>query len=70
MEYESSTKVSEIQNEFMRSFVYPKMQTYNYKEFCPTKQIRIVAQKTYLHSPKNHQKSATSLVCVVGQESL
>ena len=42
------------------------------KDFCPTKQTRIVAGKTaYLHSPKNHQiKSTTVLVCMLGQKSL
>ena len=70
MEYESSTKVSEIQNEFMRSFVYPIMQTYNYKEFCPTKQIRIVAKKWPTLTKKSPEKSATIHVCMAVQKSL
>ena len=37
--------------------ISPKMQTKNYKDFCPNKQTRIIGKKpAYLHSPKNHQK--------------
>ena len=51
--------------------VSPKMQTKYYKDFCPTKQTRIVAKKNSLNSPKNHQKKgATLLLCLVGQKSL
>ena len=32
--------------------VSPKMQTKNYKDFCPTKQTSTVAKKNCLHSPK------------------
>ena len=35
--------------------VSPKMQTKNYKDFCPTKQTRIIAKKNCLHLPKNNQ---------------
>ena len=49
MEYESSdlpTSKGQWNSEWIYEvIVYPKMQTYNYKEFCPTKQIRIVAKK-------------------------
>ena len=44
--------------------VSPKMQ--NYKDFCPTKQTRIVAKTTTY----THQKSATILVFMVGQKFL
>ena len=52
--------------------VSSKMQTKNYKDFCPTKQTRIVAKKNCLHSPKNHQKKVLHmiLVCMVGQKFL
>ena len=40
--------------------VYPKMQTKNYKDFCPTKQTRIVA-------PIFGDFLAMILVCLVGQ---
>ena len=54
--------------------VSPKMPTKNFKDFCPTKQKRIIAKKTaytpdcYTHQ-KITKKSATILVCLVGQKS-
>ena len=50
--------------------VSPKMQTKNYKDFCSTKQTRIVAKKTVYTHQKLTKKSATILVCLVGQKSL
>ena len=50
--------------------VSPKMQTKNYKNFCPTKQTRIVAKKTAYTHQKITKKSATILVCIVGQKFL
>ena len=49
--------------------VCSKMPTKNFPDFCPTKETRIVAKKTALHSSKNHQKNATVLVCLIGQKS-
>ena len=46
-----------------------KMQTKNYKYFCPTKQTRIVAKKTAYNHQKITKKSAI-LVCLIGQKSL
>ena len=42
--------------------VSPKMQTQNYKDFCPTKQTRIVAKKTAYTHQKITKKSAAILV--------
>ena len=50
--------------------VSPKMQTKNYKDFCPTKQTRIVAKKLCTLTKKSPEKSATILVCMVGQKCL
>jgi hypothetical protein len=46
------------------------MPTKNYKDFCPIKQTRIVAKKTAYNHQKITKKSATILVCLVGQKSL
>ena len=55
------------------------MQTKIFKDFCPTKQTRIIAKKkNNLQTTKKHQKitkkitkkSAAILVCLVGQKSL
>ena len=46
----------------------PKMPTKNFKDFCPTKQTRIIAKKTaYTHQKITKKKSATILVYFVGQ---
>ena len=50
--------------------ISPKMQTKTYKDFCPTKQTRIVAKKNCLHSPTYHQKKYYVLCFLVGQKSL
>ena len=50
--------------------VTPKMQTKNYKDFCPSKQTRIIAKQTAYFHQKITKKSATILVCLVGQKSL
>ena len=50
--------------------VSPKMKTKNYKDFCPTKQTRIVAKKTAYTHQKIIKKSAMILVWIVGQKSL
>ena len=50
--------------------VSPKMQTKNYKDFCPTKQKRIVAKKTAYTHQNITKKSATILACLVEQKSL
>ena len=50
--------------------VSPKMPTKNCKDFCPTKQTRIVAKKPAYNHQKITKKSATILVCLVGQKSL
>ena len=50
--------------------VSPEMQTKNYKDFCPTKQTRSVAKKSAYTHQKITKKSATILVCMVGQKSL
>ena len=47
-----------------------KMPTKNYKNFCPTKQTRIVAKKTAYNHQKITKKSAMILVCLVGQKYL
>ena len=49
---------------------FSKIQTKNYKDFCPTKQTRIVTKKTAYTDQKIIKKSATILVCLVGQKSL
>ena len=49
--------------------VSPKMQTKNYKDFCPTKQTRIIAKKTAYNHQKSTKKSVTILVCLVVKKS-
>ena len=51
--------------------ISPKMQTKTYKDFCPTKQTRIVAKKktAYTHQ-KITKKSATILFRLVEQKFL
>ena len=50
--------------------ISPKMQTKSYKDFCPTKQTRIIAKKTAYSHQKITKKSTTIPVCSVGQKSL
>ena len=44
----------QLSSEWIYEFiVFPKIQTKNYKDFCPTKQTRIIAKKTaYTHQKK------------------
>ena len=48
-------KAGQIKGQLNSEWIYevivsPKMQTKNYKDFCPTKQTKIVAKKTaYTH---------------------
>ena len=51
------------------TLVSPKMQTENYKDFCPIKQTGIIAKKTDYTHQKITKKSDTILVCMVGQKS-
>ena len=61
----------QLSSEWIYEFiVFPKIQTKNYKDFCPTKQTRIIAKKTAYTHQKITKKSATILVCLVGQKSL
>ena len=50
--------------------VSPKMPTKNFKDFCPTKQTRIVAKKPFYMHQKITKKSATILVCLLEQKTL
>ena len=50
--------------------VSPKMQTKNYKDFCPTKQTRMVAKNLPTLTKKSPKKSAAILVCLVRQKYL
>ena len=50
--------------------ISPKMLIKNYKDFCPTKQTRIVAKKTAYTHQEITKKSAMILVCLVGQKFL
>ena len=50
--------------------VSPKMQTWNCKDFCPTKQTRFVAKKTAYTHKKITKKKAMILVCMIGQKFL
>ena len=68
-------KAGQIKGQLNSEWIYeviisPKMQTKNYKDFCPTKKTRIVAKKTAYTHQKITKKSATILVCLVGQKSL
>ena len=56
----------QLDSEWIYEFIVsPKMQTKNYKDFCPTKQTKIA----YTHQ-KNIKKIATILVYIVGQKFL
>ena len=64
-----NSELSRLNNDVI---VCPKMPTKNFKDFCPTKQIRIIAiaKKLPTLTKKSPKESATILVCLVGQKSL